>query len=344
MARPTIFRKGAMTAAERQRRHRRKLRREQKAAEKAALPERSERLARAAIDPKASSPESPRPMSSEITTRAARFALSRPTSHRDGPLGRDAPCPLSDEEISDWEPQLGAPTSRHPDVRAAREERLRAIVSDYYERARRWYRALKAPPNSPDPSLRVDKALPEIADCLEGARKRILQLPDEVTAAARVRYENYDLALTALGALPIMLKDIAATWHKPSRGQPKLSIEAEAVGLLIQGVELFTGEKLPSPRSEKRTAEFDFLRTLTSRLLPELTDKQFRTVLRHCQDSRQAPALEPYSRLMLALTGAWLPELTPRPLGQQRDGGYGDLVRCIILASSRSANRSGLGP
>jgi hypothetical protein len=143
------------------------------------------------------------------------------------------------------------------------------------------------PADSPH-GVRVDTALPEIAGRLEASRQELLDLPGAVTAALRVRFADYDHVLNALGALPLMLREVAASWNKPHSGQPKLWIEAEAIGMLIKAVERFIGERLRSSRSVKREAEFEFVRLLTRRLLPELTDAQFRTALRHWDERRRA--------------------------------------------------------
>jgi|SRR6516165_9743121 len=192
-----------------------------------------------------------------------------------------------DEEIAHWAPRLGSPVLSHPNGRAARESRLRAVVTDGFNRARIVHRVQTQPANWPH-GVRVDTALPRIARRLDASRQELVDLPGAVTAALRVRFGNYDLALTTLGALPLMLQEVAASWHKPHSGQPKLWIEAEAIGFLIKAVERFTGAKLPSPRSEKRQAEFEFVRLLTRRLLPEFTDEHFRTALRHWDKIRRA--------------------------------------------------------
>jgi hypothetical protein len=171
-------------------------------------------------------------------------------------------CPLSDEEIADWTPRLGPRASIHPNVRAARERRLRSTVTDWFGRANNLLRARRLPTNWPHAPVRVDEVLPEIADRLEAIQKEILALPGAVTAALRVHFANYDLALIALGALPVMLNEIAAGWHRRHSGHPNLRMEAELIGLLITGVERFIGEKLRSPRSNKRQPEFDFVRLL----------------------------------------------------------------------------------
>ncbi|HTF01343.1 MAG TPA: hypothetical protein VK621_22280, partial [Bradyrhizobium sp.] len=77
-------------------------------------------------------------------------------------------------------------------------------------------------------------ALLEIAGRLAAEKKDLAALPGAVTAALQVRFANYDLALTAVGALPIMLKEVASVWAKPRPGQPKLWIEAEVISLLIE--------------------------------------------------------------------------------------------------------------
>ena len=206
-------------------------------------------------------------------------------------LDRNPLCPLLDEEIAYWAPRLGPPRSTHPNVRTARERRLRSVITDWFDRASNLLRVRRLPSNWPHAPVRVDEALPEIADRLEAIRNEILALPGAVTTMLRVRFANYDLALTALGALPIMLDEIAAGWHRPHSGQPNFRMAGEVIGLLITGVERFTGEKLPSPRSKKRQTEFDFVRLLTARLLPELSDANVRTALRHWYKSRRAAIL-----------------------------------------------------
>jgi hypothetical protein len=208
-------------------------------------------------------------------------------SKQDHPHGGPI-CPLSDEEIAHWAPRLGSSASTHPNVRAARERRLRAVVTRWFDQASSIYRVRTLPPNWPYASTRTDEALPEIARRLKAIREELLTVPGPVTALLRMRYANYDLAQTALGALPFMLDDVAAAWHKPHSGHPKSWIEAEVIGLLIRGVELFTSEELPSPRSRKRQAEFGFVRLLSVRLLPELSDANFRTALGHWHRSRKA--------------------------------------------------------
>jgi hypothetical protein len=135
----------------------------------------------------------------------------------------------------------------------------------------------------------VDTALREIAGRLEASRQELLSLPGSVTAGLRVRFRDYDLAISALGALPFMLNDVASIWKAPRKRRPHLRNEAEAIGLLIEGVERFTGEALPSPRSNKRKAEFEFVRLLTRKLFPSLTDRQFKTALGHWHKSRPKP-------------------------------------------------------
>ncbi len=195
-------------------------------------------------------------------------------------------CPLSDKEIVYWARQLGPRSAVDGVGPIRREDCLRGIVAKWFERARILYRIRTFKPNWPDGPARVDKALPEIADRLDAIRNELLALPGEVTAALRVRFDNYDLALTAIGALPHMLNEIAARWHRPHPGQPSLELEGEIVGVLILGVEEFTGEKSLSPRSIKRTTEREFVRLLMARLLPDLTDAQFKTALRHWHKRR----------------------------------------------------------
>jgi len=144
------------------------------------------------------------------------------------------------------------------------------------------------PPNWPDAPVRVDKVLPEIADRLEAVGKDLAAIPGAVTTALRVRYGHYDRALAAVGALPMMLREVASIWAKPRPGNPKLWMEAEVLSLLIAGVEKYTGRKLPSPRSEKRKAEFEFVCLLAKRLLPHLTDANYQTALGHWWKQRLA--------------------------------------------------------
>lgn len=195
-------------------------------------------------------------------------------------------CPLSATEIAHWAPRLGPTVSSHPEVRAAREQRLRKIIADWFGRAKSQYMIRTLPPNWPDAPIRVDEVLPEIADRLERLRKELLALPGNVTAALRVRYGNFDPALIALGALPFMLSEVASDWAKPHKGNPKLWIETEVISLLIEGVERYTGEKLPSPRSTKRRAELEFIGMLAKRIIPELTDENVRTALGHWHKER----------------------------------------------------------
>jgi hypothetical protein len=197
-------------------------------------------------------------------------------------------CSLSDSEISCWAPKLGTRTSPREVGRTEKEHQLRCIVTRWFERARLLYQIHTRKPNWPNGPTRVDKALPEIAQRLGAARNELLALPGEVEAALRVRFGNYDCALTALAALSMMLTDIAQSWHKPHRGQPSLAIGGEVVGLLISGVEEFTCERFASPRSYKRADEREFIRLLMARLLPDLTDAQFKTALRHWDKQRRA--------------------------------------------------------
>jgi hypothetical protein len=193
---------------------------------------------------------------------------------------------LSDHEIAFWAPRLGARRSGENEG-AAREDRLRDLVTFWFEQARSYYQVLKLPPNWPDPPVRVDVALPGISDRLDEIRGEISRLPGAVVADLRIRFANYDAAMTAVAALSDMLRQAAAGWHKPIPGQPSLGNEAEAVGILIHGVEQFTGEKFRSPRSIKQLAELQFVRLLTQRLLPELTNAQFKTALRHWYKQRR---------------------------------------------------------
>jgi hypothetical protein len=92
--------------------------------------------------------------------------------------------------------------------------------------------------------------------------------------------------LDHLAALPGMLNNVAKAWHRPSPGQPSLKMESEAVGLLICAVEDFTETEFPSPRSEKRPAEIDFVKLLAERLFPGSTPSQIMTMLWHFHDRR----------------------------------------------------------
>jgi hypothetical protein len=85
-----------------------------------------------------------------------------------------------------------------------------------------------------------------------------------------------------------MLNEIAARWQKPHPGQPSLKIEGGVVGLLIDGVEQFTGEEFAPPSSIKRQVEREFVRLLAARVLPDLADAKFVTALRHWYKQRQA--------------------------------------------------------
>jgi hypothetical protein len=195
-------------------------------------------------------------------------------------------CPLSDQELAYWARNLRSLAPFQQNEPAGQEQRLLVAIADCFERARSLYRLLTLPPNWPQPLLRVEIVLPEIAGRLEASRQELLSLPGSVTAGLRVRFANYDLAITALGALPFMLNQVAAIWKAPRKRRPHLRNEAEAIGLLIQGVEQYTGEALPPPRSEKRQAEFEFVRLLTGKLFPSLTDRQFKTALGHWHKSR----------------------------------------------------------
>jgi hypothetical protein len=196
-------------------------------------------------------------------------------------------CPLSDEEIVYWAPKLGSPRSGDHNGEAAREDRLRNDVTYWFAQARSYYEVLRLPANWPYPPIRVDTALPEIAGRLDAIRGEISRLPGAVRADLRERFANFDAVMSAAAVLSEMLRQVAAGWRKPGPGQPSLGNEAEAVGILIHGVEQFTGEKFRSPRSIKQDAELQFVRLLTQRLLPELTDAQFRTALRHWYKQRR---------------------------------------------------------
>lgn len=131
----------------------------------------------------------------------------------------------------------------------------------------------------------VDRWLPEIAERLASVDSELLALPGGVDAAVYVRFSEYDRALDYLALLPSMLNTIAEAWHRPHPGRPSLEMESAAVGLLICAVEDFTGEKFPSPRSNKRLAELEFARLLAGRLFPSSTPAEVGTMLRHCGGS-----------------------------------------------------------
>jgi hypothetical protein len=175
-------------------------------------------------------------------------------------------------------------------VRAAREKRLRTTITDCFSLAKSLYTILTLPPNWPDAPVRVDVVLSEIADRLETERKKILTLPGSVKALLRLRYANFDTAFTALGALPLMLNDVASVWAKPQKGNPELQIETQVISVLIEGVERYIGEELPSHRSTKRQAEFELVGLLAKRIIPDLTDMNVRTALGHWHKARAATA------------------------------------------------------
>jgi hypothetical protein len=124
---------------------------------------------------------------------------------------------------------------------------------------------------------------------LNAIHQELGSLPGAVQAGLRLRFANYALAITALGALPAMLDTIAAHWKEPRKRRPSLRDEAEAIGILVDGVESYTGKPLGSPRGIKQQPEFEFVRLLASRLLlPALTKKQFKTALGHWYNDRYA--------------------------------------------------------
>jgi hypothetical protein len=133
---------------------------------------------------------------------------------------------------------------------------------------------------------RVDRWLPEIAERLTTIRSELLALPGDVVAALKVRFGEYDRALEALAALPVMLNTIAATWYRPSPGHPSLERMSDAVGLLILAVEDFTEEQFRSPHSYKRLDEIEFVRLLAGRLFPSATRAEIDTMLRHFHKQR----------------------------------------------------------
>ena len=133
---------------------------------------------------------------------------------------------------------------------------------------------------------RVDKWLPEIGERLACVYSELLALPDDVDAALRVRFSEYDTALEYLALLPSMLNTVGEAWHRPRPGQPSLEMKSAAVELLICAVQDFTGGKFRSPRSNKRLAELEFAQLLAGRLFRSSTASEIRTMLRHFHNRR----------------------------------------------------------
>jgi len=140
--------------------------------------------------------------------------------------------------------------------------------------------------NLPQHFDRVDKWLPEIADRLTAVYSELLALPGDLDAALHVRFSEYEKALNYLAILPEMLNTMADAWHRPRPGQPSLEIESNAVGLLINAVEDFTGKEFPSPRSYKHLFEIEFVYVLAGRLFPSFTRSKIDTMLRHFHERR----------------------------------------------------------
>jgi hypothetical protein len=211
---------------------------------------------------------------------------------------RRAVCPLSGAEISGWARELGG---------AGGERRLQKLVTFWFAQAsflaggteayehgriRDFVNRRLAQGASPDAIAlpkhfhRVDRWLPEIAEWLTTIRSELLALPGDVVAALKVRFGEYDRALEALAALPVMLNTIAETWYRPRPGQPSLQMESDAVALLIRAVEDFQEAGFPSPRSYKRLAEIDFVQLLAGRLFPSATRAEIDTMFRHFHKQR----------------------------------------------------------
>ena len=130
---------------------------------------------------------------------------------------------------------------------------------------------------------RVDKQLSDIAGRIDEILSKMKQVPGEVDAAIRSRFGDYDAVLTTLST---DLREIERNWDRPHRGQPSAEIESQAVALLINEFEEFTGEQFPSPASLKRLTEIEFVQLLVGRLFPSSTPVQIRTMLRHCHQRR----------------------------------------------------------
>jgi hypothetical protein len=215
-----------------------------------------------------------------------------------------AACPLSGDEITVWAGKLEG-------AGADGEGRLQTLVTYWFHQASSFFELTEgheearvrdfvnrrlAQGDSPDAEAlpkhfhRVDKWLPEIAKRLASVYSELLALPDDVDAALYVHFSEYDRALDYLALLPSMLNTIAEVWHRPRPGQPSLETKSAAVGLLICAVEDFTGEKLRSPRSNKRLAELEFARLPAGRLFPSSTPAEIRTILRHFHDRRLGKA------------------------------------------------------
>jgi hypothetical protein len=215
-----------------------------------------------------------------------------------------AGCPLSGDEITEWARKLKG-------AGVGGERRLQTLVTYWFHQAssffcveeareegrdRDFVKRRVAQGDSPDVVAlprhlhRVDRWLPEIAERLDSVYSELVALPDDVDTALCIRFSEYDKALDYLALLPSMLDTIAEAWHRPRPGQPSLEMKSAAVELLICAVEDFTGEKFPSPRSNKRLAELEFARLLAERLFPSSTRAEIDTMLRHFHDRRLGKA------------------------------------------------------
>ncbi len=215
-----------------------------------------------------------------------------------------AVCPLSGDEITVWAAKLES-------AGIDRERQLQTLVTYWFhhassffelteaheeERVRDFVNHRVAQGDSPDAVAlpkhfdRVDRWLPEIAERLASVYSELLALPGDIDAALYIRFSEYDKALDYLALLPSMLNTVAEVWHRPRAGQPSLEMKSAAVELLICAVEDFTGEKFPSPRSNKRLAELEFARLLAGRLFPSSTRAEIDTMLRHFHDRRLGKA------------------------------------------------------
>jgi hypothetical protein len=192
------------------------------------------------------------------------------------------------------------------------ERRLQTLLTYWFHQASSFFRVTEAheegrvrdfvnrrlaQEDSPDDAValpthfrRVDRWLPEIAERLASVYSELLALLGDVDAALHVPFSEYDRAWDYLALLPSMLNTIAEAWHRPRPGQSSLEVESAAVGLLICAVEDFTGEKFPSPRSNKRLAELEFVRLLARRLFPSSTPAEIGTMLQHFHDRRLGKA------------------------------------------------------
>src|SRR5215472_5276139 len=96
---------------------------------------------------------------------------------------------LSEKEVAVWASRLARRRDRDQNEQTGR---LREIVAECSRTARIVYQVRTKPF-----LIRVDKALPELASRLIANRNELLALPGEVTAALRVRFRDYDLAMNA---------------------------------------------------------------------------------------------------------------------------------------------------